>query len=117
MLQVPRIDFFHRVDRGLPATMGFDSRDVLARPGTCGGYSAILVLVLLFLSSHCLATDNPGASLTKQFEAAKAALSAQELAKAEQHYRETIALGLRQLGNLSLSENRFDQATQYLDDA
>lgn len=114
---MPLIEIAQPVHREPPATMNFDSRAVPARPGTHGGYSAILALLLLFLSTHCLATDNPGASLTKQFEAAKAALNAQDLAKAEQHYRQTIALGLRQLGNLSLSENRFDQATQYLDDA
>jgi tetratricopeptide (TPR) repeat protein len=44
-------------------------------------------------------------------------LAAGDLVQAESGYRQTIALGLRQLGNLSISENQFEQATRLLDDA
>jgi tetratricopeptide (TPR) repeat protein len=71
----------------------------------------------LLIGSSCLANDDAGVLLSRQFEAAKASLAAQDLPQAEQRYRKTIALGLRQLGNLSLSENHLEQATQLLDDA
>src|SRR5262249_8570341 len=45
---------------------------------------------------------------------AKTALAAHNPTQAEQYYHATIALGLRQLGNLAISENNFEQATQYL---
>src|SRR5260370_37190029 len=63
-----------------------------------------------------LAAQNPGEALRQQFQAAKAALESGDLARAEAEYRATLALGLRQLGNLALSENRYAQATQLLDD-
>ena len=75
------------------------------------------VVLFLLTGSLCLANDDPGLLLSREFEAAKASLAAQDLGHAEQQYRKTIALGLRQLGNLSLSENHLEQATQLLDDA
>lgn len=63
------------------------------------------------------ADEGPAELLKRQFEAAKAALAANDLVQAENHYRQAIALGLRQLGNLSISEERFEQATLLLDDA
>ncbi len=80
-------------------------------------YSIHVVIALLVLSPPCFSGDNPGASLNQQFQAAKASLAARDAAQAEGHYRATIALGLRQLGNLSLSENDFERATKYLDEA
>jgi tetratricopeptide (TPR) repeat protein len=64
-----------------------------------------------------LATDDPGEILRRQFESAKASLASGILDQAESDYRHTIALGLRQLGNLSISEDRFEQATHLLDEA
>jgi len=63
------------------------------------------------------ATDNPGEALRRQFAAAKASLGSGNLDQAEIDYRQTIALGLRQLGNLSISEGQFEQATRLLDEA
>lgn len=63
------------------------------------------------------ATDNPGEALRRQFEGAKASLGRGDLDQAESEYRQTIALGLRQLGNLSISEGQFEQATRLLDEA
>src|SRR5438874_1277254 len=117
MSQVPLIDVDPRVRRELPRPVDFHSREVIGRRATRRNHFVTLALPLVLLSCPCLAADTPGASLTKSFQAAKAALAAQDMVHAEQHYRETIALGLRQLGNLAISENQFDQATQYLDDA
>jgi tetratricopeptide (TPR) repeat protein len=80
------------------------------------GYCLPVVLSLLLLHST-FGSDDPAATLTREFQAAKTSLAAQDLAGAEQHYRSTIAIGLRQIGNLSLSENNFDVATNYLDEA
>lgn len=63
------------------------------------------------------AIDNPGDALKRQFESAKSALAAGDLLRAEGDYRATIALALHQLGNLSISEEQFDQATSLLDEA
>jgi tetratricopeptide (TPR) repeat protein len=80
--------------------------------------SIVLVLVLtMCLVSEARATDDPGEALRKQFEAAKASLATGNLDQAESDYRQTIALGLRQLGNLSISEEQFEKATHLLDEA
>jgi len=63
------------------------------------------------------AADNPSEALQRQFESAKSSLTAGNLIRAEDDYRLTIALGLRQLGNLSISEQQFDQAAVLLDAA
>jgi tetratricopeptide (TPR) repeat protein len=81
-----------------------------------------LVTALLFAAgaqyvSAGPAADNPGEALKRQFESAKSALAAGSLAHAEDDYHLTIALGLRQLGNLSISEQQFEQATALLDQA
>jgi tetratricopeptide (TPR) repeat protein len=78
--------------------------------------------VLFFvLAGFCLsvvrAADNPGEALRRQFEAAKTSLGTGNLDQAESDYRQTIALGLRQLGNLSISEEQFEPATRLLDEA
>ncbi len=61
------------------------------------------------------AADNPAEALQAQFRAAKASLAAGDLAAAENHYLDTITLGLRQLAHLSLSAEQTDQAAAYLD--
>jgi tetratricopeptide (TPR) repeat protein len=81
-----------------------------------------LVAALLFVAgalyvSACPAADNPGEALKGRFESAKSALATGDLARAEDSYHLTIALGLRQLGNLSIAEQQFEQATALLDQA
>jgi tetratricopeptide (TPR) repeat protein len=61
------------------------------------------------------AADNPAQALQAEFQAAKASLSAGDLASAENHYIDAAALGLRQLAQLSLSAGEIDQAAAYLD--
>jgi tetratricopeptide (TPR) repeat protein len=61
------------------------------------------------------AADNPAKALQAEFEAAKASLAAGDLASAENHYIDTVALGLRQLAQLSLSVEQTDRAAAYLD--
>jgi tetratricopeptide (TPR) repeat protein len=63
------------------------------------------------------AGEDPAKALQAQFEAAKASVAAGDLASAETHYLDTIALGLRQLAQLSLSQGQIDQAAGYLDTA
>jgi tetratricopeptide (TPR) repeat protein len=77
---------------------------------------AAFALVLL-LAQPSRATESSGELLKSQFDAAKAALAAKDLAGAERQYRLTIALGLRQLANLSISEEKYDLAIGYLNDA
>jgi tetratricopeptide (TPR) repeat protein len=63
------------------------------------------------------AADDPAKALQVEFQAAKASLAAGDLASAENHYIDTVALGLRQLAQLSLSLGQNDQAAAYLDSA
>lgn len=63
------------------------------------------------------ATDDPAKALQSQFESAKNALAAGDLASAETHYIDTIALGLRQLAQLSLVNGQADEAAADLDSA
>ena len=75
------------------------------------------IALILSLAPATLAAQNPGEALKNQFQAAKSSLESGDLVQAEADYRATLALGLRQLGNLALSENRYSQATQLLDAA
>ncbi len=61
--------------------------------------------------------DNPPEILKQQFDSAKAFLAANDVTQADLAYRQTIAIGLRQLGNLALSEAQYEKATGYLDEA
>src|SRR5215831_2886215 len=63
------------------------------------------------------AAQDPAKALQTEFEAAKTSLSAGDLASAENHYVGAIALGLRQLAQLSLSLGQTEQAASYLDSA
>src|SRR5947208_11582368 len=78
------------------------------------------VLLFVFSAAFVVTTrpiDDPATQLKRNFESAKSALSAGDLSEAERRYNQVIALGLRQLGNLSASESRFDEATRELDEA
>ncbi|HKN34163.1 MAG TPA: hypothetical protein VJX16_13070 [Terriglobales bacterium] len=59
---------------------------------------------------------NPARALEAEFEAAKASLAAGDLTSAQGRYVDTIALGLRQLAQLSLSLEPTDQAAADLVD-
>ena len=82
----------------------------------CSKAVFLFVFCVLFASTICRA-DDPAALLKHNFESAKSALAAGDLPEAARHYDQTIALGLRQLANLSVSESRFDEATRELDEA
>ncbi len=75
------------------------------------------IALAAFLSPAARATDDPGEALRRQFDAAKSSLAAEDLLKAEGSYRQAIALGLRQLANLSISEDRFEEATRLFGEA
>jgi tetratricopeptide (TPR) repeat protein len=71
---------------------------------------------MLLGCSVCL-SEEPAAVLKRTFESAKTALESGDITEAEHRYHQTIALGLRQLATLSISESRFEQATRELDQA
>jgi len=79
------------------------------------------LLLLIFFSMLGAATtrptDDPAVLLKRNFESAKSALASGDLPEAERRYNQTIALGLRQVANISVSESQFDEATGELDQA
>jgi tetratricopeptide (TPR) repeat protein len=78
--------------------------------------ASLAAMALLSLPS-IRAAENPAKALQRQFEAAKASLAAGDLASTESHYIDTVALGLRQVAQLCVSEGKMDQAAAYLDSA
>ena len=81
-------------------------------PARC---AVIAALALAPLSSR--AADDPAKALESEFQAAKASLAAGDSGSAENHYIDTIALGLRQVAQIDLSLGEVDQAAAYLDSA
>jgi tetratricopeptide (TPR) repeat protein len=81
--------------------------------------SSFVVAAALAASFPCatLAADDPAKALQSEFQAAKASLAAGDIRAAEDHYIDTIALGLRQVAQISLSLGNADQAGTYLDSA
>lgn len=63
------------------------------------------------------AADDPAKTLQAQFEAAKTSLAEGDLASAEAHYIDTVALGLRQVAQISLTLGEIDRAAAYLESA
>ena len=90
---------------------------VLRMPPTCLRRGILVVSAALLASVVLAAADEPGPALKRAFDSAKSALASGDLSEAEHHYDTTIALGLRQLANLSVSETRFEEATRELDEA
>jgi len=78
--------------------------------------TVVAALALSFLPA-ARAADNPAKALQTEFDAAKAFLGAGDLASAENNYINAVALGLRQLAQLSLSLGQTDQAADYLESA
>jgi tetratricopeptide (TPR) repeat protein len=77
----------------------------------------LLIIFCVLTASTARSSDDPAALLKHSFDSAKSALAVDNLPEAERNYKQAIALGLRQLGNISVSESRFDQATRELDGA
>src|SRR5439155_26711559 len=88
----------------------------LLKRGVCASLAVVAALVVSFPRAS-QATSDPAKSLAAEFDAAKASLAAGDLASAENHYIDAIALGLRQLAQLSLSLGQTDQAADYLESA
>jgi tetratricopeptide (TPR) repeat protein len=79
---------------------------------------ALAIFLFVFCAPSPAGTkDDPAQLLKRQFDSAKASLAANNIAQSDLAYRQTIALGLRQLGNLALSQAQYEQATRYLDEA
>src|SRR5882762_3584744 len=79
--------------------------------------AALLFVFSAFAAVTLHPADDPGTLLKRSFESAKSALASGDLSGAERDYNQTIALGLRQLGNLSVTESRFEEAARELDEA
>jgi tetratricopeptide (TPR) repeat protein len=80
------------------------------------GFFPAFVMAALLTAFPCVsqAADDPAKTLEAQFQAAKASLAAGDLASAESHYIDTIAVGLRQVAQLSLSQGEADRSAAYL---
>jgi tetratricopeptide (TPR) repeat protein len=78
-------------------------------------------LLLAAFGSLCVsaafAAQDPATALKRAFESAKSSLGAGNSSEAEQRYNRTIAIGLRQLAHLSISESRFEEGARNLEDA
>ena len=88
----------------------------LLKRGVCASLAVVAALVVSFPRASQAASD-PAKSLAAEFQAAKASLAAGDLASAENHYIDAVALGLRQLARLSLSQGQINPAAAYLDSA
>ncbi len=83
----------------------------------CGSRCVLLFAYCTFFGGAIRSADDPGILLKQTFESAKSALAAGDIPGAERDYKKTIALGLRQLGSLSIAEARYDEAARELDAA
>src|SRR5438445_12761358 len=78
---------------------------------------AFVIAFTLWFGQPSGASESPGELLKRQFDAAKASLAENNLSRAESQYDETIALGLRGLANLTISEGKMDLPIEYIIDA
>jgi tetratricopeptide (TPR) repeat protein len=78
---------------------------------------ALLFALTASLSFLVYGTEEPSALLKRTFEAAKAALAGGDQDEAVRQFHKTIAIGLRQVANLAVSESRFEEAQRELDEA
>src|SRR5262249_22078075 len=93
---------------------------VSARKLSSTALSLSVLWALRFLFPQILVAapaDTPAQVLERSFDSAKSALAAGDFRSAEERYRQTITIGLRQLGNLSISENQFARASELFDQA
>lgn len=85
------------------------------------GLLKLAVLAVLASFPRASADDpakaDPAKTLQANFQAAKASLAQGDLASAETHYLDTVALGLRQVAHISLSLGEIDQAAGDLESA
>jgi len=83
----------------------------------CGSRCVLLLAFCTFFGATTRPADDPGTLLKNTYESAKSALAAGDVSGAERDFKQTIALGLRQLGGLSVAEARYDEAARELDEA
>jgi tetratricopeptide (TPR) repeat protein len=83
----------------------------------CFSKAVLLLVSCAALAATTRSADDAGTLLKNNFESAKSALASGDFSEAERRYDQVIALGLRRLGNLSVSESNFDQAARELDEA
>ncbi len=81
-------------------------------------WKATLLIVFFIFTGYSVSPADDSATLLKRnFDSAKSALAAGNQTEAERLYRKTIALALRQIAKLAVSESRLDEATRELDEA
>jgi len=100
----------HAASRPMPPCRSLRSLNSWSRAALLFAFSA-------FFGTSIHSADDPGTLLKHNFESAKSALAAGDLSGAERDFKQTIALGLRQLGSLSIAESRYDEAARELDEA
>jgi tetratricopeptide (TPR) repeat protein len=79
--------------------------------------ATLLWLGFTLFACSARSADDPATALKLAFEAAKSAVNSGRPADAEAHYNAAIALGLRQLATLAISESRFDEAAREMEQA
>jgi tetratricopeptide (TPR) repeat protein len=84
---------------------------------TCGSRCVLLFAFCTFFGAATRSADDAGTLLKHTYESAKSALAAGDIVQAELGFKQTVALGLRQLGSLSIAEARYDEATRELGEA
>jgi tetratricopeptide (TPR) repeat protein len=84
---------------------------------TFGSRCVLLFAFCTFFGAATRSADDAGTLLKHTYESAKSALAAGDIVQAELGFKQTVALGLRQLGSLSIAEARYDEATRELDAA
>src|SRR5262249_32793498 len=110
--------------RGLSFNLSIVGSQLACRPSAfrSGIFKRVRIGVLAAAGPLCVgwvtsAGDSPARALKKAFDAARASVPTGALAQAEVQYRKSLGLGLRQIGNLSLSEGQYESATLNLDEA
>ena len=83
----------------------------------CCSKAALLFAFCALFGPAIRSADDPGSLLKHNYESAKSALAAGDIPQAERAFKQTIALGLRQLGTLSVAEGRYEEGVRELDQA
>lgn len=83
----------------------------------CRSKAVLLFAITAFFAATSRPADDVATLLKHDFDSAKSALDAGDLTEAERYYNRAIALGLRQVANISVTESRFDEATGEFDEA
>jgi tetratricopeptide (TPR) repeat protein len=82
-----------------------------------GSRCVLIFAFCTFFGAAIHSADDAGTLLKRTYESAKSALAAGDIVQAELGFKQSVALGLRQLGSLAIAEARYDEAARELDEA